>query len=172
MSEYVTKQLRALEWKPIKINLLRRANTQPQVLGSGFVPRGFKMLSLPALRRAGKIDGAARRPGVYFLWDDDLLVYVGSSENVHFRVKAHFKKQAINFNFATYLAIDFPWYLSVEAAYIAAHLPRSNTTHLWKAKVIFYYRGCPKTRVSIGAAKRIRTPDPRITKTECPTCLF
>src|ERR1700690_2707684 len=37
---------------------------------------------------------------------------------------------------------------------------------------VFNYMPLVETRVSIGAAKRIRTPDPRITKSWCPHSAF
>jgi hypothetical protein len=119
-----------IPWEPKRINLIRRARPDHPILCSGFVLAGHRLLSLSDLRRSHSIDDSARYvAGVYFLWDDRRLVYVGSSANVLARATEHFNARRIDFNYATFLAIEFPWYLSVEAAYIVAYLPSSNATH-------------------------------------------
>lgn len=129
MSEYVARQLRIVNHPTMKINLARRINPVQPILCEGFMLPGFRVLSLPALRRAKVVNKAAQRTGVYFLWDEDRLMYIGSSETIWWRIKWHVKKSPGSFNYATYLAIDFPWYLSIEAAYIRAYLPPWNKDH-------------------------------------------
>ena len=131
-SRYMERQKRLLAWKPIKINLARKIDSTKPIMCSGFVPAGARLLSLAALRRSRAVDELAARSGVYFLWNDRDLVYIGSSEQIRLRVKNHLRKGRIQFNYATFLAIDFPWYLSVEAAYIVAYMPVSNSMHLWR----------------------------------------
>jgi len=126
MSQYVAKQLRLLEWKPIRINLSRRMKVEQPILCSGFVPPGARLLSLAALRRCRKVGATANAAGVYFLWDEDRLIYVGSSGRIDWRVRYHARSRRMPFTDATYLAIEFPWYLSAEAAYIVAYLPVYN----------------------------------------------
>jgi hypothetical protein len=109
---------------------MRRMNPHHPILCSGYVPAGHRLLSLKMLRRSRSIDERAKNvAGVYFLWDDDRLAYVGSSVNVLARAMEHRKGHKINFNYATFLAVAFPWYLSVEAAYIVAYVPGANIAH-------------------------------------------
>ena len=120
----------AAKWRPMRINLARRMETDKPILFSGYVPAGHRLLSISALRKCRPVDQRALRAnGVYFLWEDRRLLYVGSSADVLPRVMDHLKAGRIGFDYATFLAVEFPWYLSIEAAYIAAYLPASNRTH-------------------------------------------
>lgn len=72
----------------------------------------------------------ARRSGVYFLFRgqgvNSNLVYVGVSDDVSSRVKAHRAQRRMNFHFATYLPVPWPWHFAIEALYIRAYNPEYN----------------------------------------------
>jgi hypothetical protein len=132
MSAYVQRQLKILmQPHRLRINLIRSHANPQELLGSGFKLPGFRLLSVGSLRRRRAVDQTITCAGVYFLWEGDRLVYIGSGESVWMRVRSHMLKGVHGFNYATYLAIDFPWYLSVEAAYIVAYTPTGNKRHLW-----------------------------------------
>lgn len=93
-----------------------------------WTPPEVSLLTVPALLLLPKIGGSARRPGVYFLFLDHALQYVGSSRNVRTRVCNHDLYRDIKFDEATYLAIPEPWHMAIEALYISAYCPPMNST--------------------------------------------
>lgn len=80
-------------------------------------------LALPAVTRS------ARRPGVYFLFFERELQYIGSSRNVRSRVTNHDCYKTAIFDAATYLAVAWPWHLALEAHFIHTLAPPLNSSH-------------------------------------------
>lgn len=65
--------------------------------------------------------------GVYFLWKEGALIYVGQSNSVANRVRMHRQNHKVrDYDLATWLSVDWPWHLSMEALYIAKLSPRMN----------------------------------------------
>jgi hypothetical protein len=93
-------------------------------------PPIVKLLTLPQIRALPRVDDRARRPGVYFLFIDEHVHYIGSSLNVRARATAHQEERRILFDKATYLATPWPWHLSIEAIYIRAYKPPFNRQFL------------------------------------------
>lgn len=82
-----------------------------------------------------EVTRSAQRAGVYFLWLEKRLQYIGSSMNVRRRVCLHDCYKETIFDRATFLAVPWPWHLSLEAYYIRQLKPRWNSTHAngpWK----------------------------------------
>jgi excinuclease UvrABC nuclease subunit len=88
---------------------------------------------LRALPECGRNDA-----GVYFLWRDDELLYIGRSKNIHNRLLRH-PRGVIPFTRHTVLSIDYEtlgWRIGLdEAAYIAHYSPPYNvmSTAAWNA---------------------------------------
>jgi hypothetical protein len=96
----------------------------------------IEILALDRLRllpRCGRSDA-----GIYFLWRDDELLYIGRSKNIHNRLLRH-PKGAIPYTHHTCLVIDYDslgWQHSpIEAAYISHYSPPFNVanTARWNA---------------------------------------
>lgn len=79
-----------------------------------------------------------RDAGIYFLWRDDELLYIGRAKNIHNRLLRH-PKGVIPFKRHTFLSIDYEadgWrHGPIEAAYIAHYSPPFNimNTAAWNA---------------------------------------
>jgi hypothetical protein len=133
MSKYATERLRLIHEKPhihhvggaprpvLRFDLRRHQVAKP-VLGTGYGPARYELLSKEVLYRAQRPE-MGKISGVYFLWRLGDLIYIGSSKNVHTRT------HAVGFDHKSFLLIEFPWYLSVEAAYIAEYYPIENVMH-------------------------------------------
>lgn len=76
--------------------------------------------------------------GIYFLWDEAALLYIGLSNSIPFRLRAHFMKRiddppnAIWFSQASVVEVPEFWLRTIEADYILRERPPYNI------------RGCPK----------------------------
>ena len=88
------------------------------------------MAELRALPREAPDIGS----GIYFLWNDDELVYIGMARNIADRVIGH-KRAAMGFrtgkkiefnSYSFFLWDDEPWMHEVELLYILAYRPRFN----------------------------------------------
>jgi hypothetical protein len=88
----------------------------------------IELLSLDALRALPTVGPKAKLPGVYFLWNKIDLVYIGQSTNVRTRVFNHAVYPPAKFDRITFMAVKWPWHLSVEALYIAKYAPPLNST--------------------------------------------
>ena len=97
-----------------------------------WTPPDIDILSLENLRALTPVHDAVPICGVYFLWRDEKLIYVGSSNHIHSRIREHLKKP-VPHTHATYMAVPSPWHLAVEAIYIMAHQPELNTAWLPKS---------------------------------------
>lgn len=95
--------------------------------GDRWTPPVFDLLDLQAILSLPEIGGRACRPGVYFLFLDGALQYVGSSGNVRYRVLRHEADQVFTFDHARYLPVAWPWHLAVEGLYIQQYKPPQNT---------------------------------------------
>lgn len=93
-----------------------------------WTPPSVCLLTVEELLQLPRIEGGARRPGVYFLFLESVLQYVGSSRNVRTRVCGHDLYRDIKFDKATYLAIPEPWHMAIEALYICTYCPPQNST--------------------------------------------
>jgi excisionase family DNA binding protein len=86
-------------------------------------------------------DESLNASGVYFLWLGEALVYIGQSTAVGDRVQRHADNcrwskdptksgrvlgRVIDFDAATWMPVEWPFHLCVEAVYIKAHRPREN----------------------------------------------
>jgi excinuclease UvrABC nuclease subunit len=65
--------------------------------------------------------------GVYFLWDEDELVYIGESENIYLRIGQHIKDGRKRFD-------DFTIYITEDRKLLEAYLinvlkPKYNKAH-------------------------------------------
>ena len=91
---------------------------------SGWRTPAIEILALDALRDLPVVQPASTLSGVYFLWNEDRLVYIGQSRNIARRLGYHTLKPPSPFQRATYLAIPHPWQLAVEQLYIDAYMPQ------------------------------------------------
>lgn len=67
------------------------------------------------------------RNGVYFLWKQAELLYVGQSVNIWDRMYQHGRTPKLaSYDKATWLYVDWPWHLAFEAAYIKELKPPMN----------------------------------------------
>lgn len=64
---------------------------------------------------------------VYFLWDDDIIVYIGRSSRVITRVSSHVMEGEKKFNAISIIPIDEK-NNQIEALYIKKYAPKYNTT--------------------------------------------
>lgn len=70
--------------------------------------------------------GIPQRPGIYFLIWDDLIVYVGQSYDIHWRVTQHAEEKRYIDRFACICGIPKWWQDEIEHAYIHAWNPPWN----------------------------------------------
>lgn len=88
---------------------------------------------LAAARTLYRIGVGRDGPGVYFLWDGDVLQYIGRSVNVSERLRAHFivrvdwPAKAIPFDAASWVEVPEIHLAEVEWAYIRRERPHYNT---------------------------------------------
>lgn len=75
---------------------------------------------------AGMLRVAEPRPGVYFLILDREVVYVGQSQDVPERLKAHRKEARKAFDYALYMPCPSDSLLDVEAYWITKLRPKHN----------------------------------------------
>lgn len=69
----------------------------------------------------------ARAPGVYFLFDAQRLLYIGSAKNIHLRVGIHLTEHRVNFLFVSFVIIeDFFDRMAAELLYIGRYKPILN----------------------------------------------
>ena len=66
-----------------------------------------------------------RIPGIYFLWDEDKITYIGRTLNVIERIGGHVDKQFTKFSFITTPRSEIEL---MELYYICKYLPRDNRT--------------------------------------------
>lgn len=66
--------------------------------------------------------------GVYFLFKEDELVYVGQSKDCYSRIDSH-RKNGRKFDLATVMPLDTQFVGQVEKALIKAYRPPENTAH-------------------------------------------
>jgi hypothetical protein len=112
-----------------KLRISRPIFRKRAVDADAWEPPAVPLLSREEIRKLPDVFGSgARRPGVYFLWLRDEILYVGSSGNVRGRVGEHDTYQTVVFDLATYLAVPWPWHMAVEAVYIRALNPPKNST--------------------------------------------
>jgi hypothetical protein len=71
--------------------------------------------------------GSASRPGVYFLFQDDDLVYIGKSADIDHRLGQHRNRRAFDFNRVTVFLCDPSEMGRLEARYIRKFRPVFNT---------------------------------------------
>jgi len=67
-------------------------------------------------------------PGVYFLFKDDTLVYVGQSTHVPTRIAAHVREGRLEFDKVSFIRVPPERLLEVEAYYIDLLWPEENQT--------------------------------------------
>lgn len=89
----------------------------------------IEILSIPQLLSLPEIGGNARRAGIYFLFAGELIQYIGSSRDVRTRVLGHDFQHEILFDKATYMPVQWPWQLAVEALYISHYKPHGNSNY-------------------------------------------
>jgi hypothetical protein len=92
----------------------------------------ISILTIPELLALPEIGSNARRAGVYFLFAGHLIQYIGSSHNVRTRVLSHDFPHGILFDKATYMPVQWPWQLAVEAMYIKHYKPSDNSNYAGK----------------------------------------
>ena len=80
-----------------------------------------EILNLP------RFDSRSKISGIYFLIKDGRIVYVGQSENVHYRAFVHAKQK--DFDSYTYIPCELSQLGILEAAYINALKPELNIVH-------------------------------------------
>lgn len=66
--------------------------------------------------------------GVYFLFKEDEMVYVGQSKDCYGRIEAH-RTNGRKFDLATVMPLDMQFVGKVEKALIKAYRPPENTVH-------------------------------------------
>lgn len=69
------------------------------------------------------------RSGVYFLWNEDELVYIGQSTNMYARVAEHMRYGTIKgvpITSCTFIDSPYPQLLTLEQLYISALRPKVN----------------------------------------------
>lgn len=69
------------------------------------------------------------RRGVYFLWEGNVITYIGQSTNIHQRISAHFvdKFREWKIDGYSFIEVDNSYNLdTIEALYIAKFSPRHN----------------------------------------------
>lgn len=67
-------------------------------------------------------------PGVYFLFQDETLVYVGQSTHVPTRIESHVREGRLKFNRVAFIKVPPENLLEVEAYYIDLLWPEENRT--------------------------------------------
>lgn len=67
-----------------------------------------------------------RECGVYFLLDDDEIVYVGQSTDIEARISVHYNQKKKRFNRYTYLSCSAEYLNDIEAHYIVHLAPKYN----------------------------------------------
>lgn len=114
--------------KPLeKHRVLRPVRSLTRLDVDAWVSPYVEILDIDRLLSLPSIDGGARRPGIYFLFDGRELKYIGSSGNVRKRVDAHDKGGAFYFDRARYLPVAWPWHLAIEGLYIRHYKPPHNS---------------------------------------------
>jgi len=68
--------------------------------------------------------------GVYFLFNDIDLVYIGKSNNIYFRIITHIGNDRIVFDKYSYVKIDGDYMSIVEAVLIKYYKPKHNSSWL------------------------------------------
>jgi excinuclease UvrABC nuclease subunit len=96
----------------------------------------MNILDIETLRKLPTADDDTA--GVYFLWREDELLYIGCSKNIRRRLVRH-KRDVIPFTRHTCIAIDYQtdgWMNhALEQKYIARYSPPHNVMHTaeWNA---------------------------------------
>lgn len=99
----------------------------PRLHADAWAAPPMSISAVPGILKFRRIDLGACRPGVYFLFLEGQMQYIGSSIDVRARVTTHQEERRIRFDFATYLPTPSPWHLAIEALYIAYHRPPHNS---------------------------------------------
>jgi hypothetical protein len=71
---------------------------------------------------------------IYFLFHDEALLYIGSSQRVSARIDQHIRQGQIPFNNHQVMAVEPDKWLEIEAALIKKHQPPLNRRHTDKWK--------------------------------------
>ncbi len=107
-------------------NRLRPTNNAPPPMPSAHRAIG-PLLSLEELRALAREAPFRQGAGVYFLWGDDELLYVGSSIQFDDRIWMHRYEGRIPFEFATFIVCPDEYVREyIETAYIRAFKPLYN----------------------------------------------
>lgn len=101
----------------------RREQSLTDGIAAEWQPPPIQLLPLEALRALPAVDLASKFSGVYFLWNEDKLVYVGQAGNIAKRIGYHLSSPPTPWRRATCLQIPHPWQLAIEQLYISAYLP-------------------------------------------------
>ena len=72
------------------------------------------------------VDLLGRNSGIYFLFNEDSLIYIGQAKNVHTRVEQHYAERSKEFTLFSWLLVPENDLNEVEASYIAAYAPPLN----------------------------------------------
>lgn len=89
-------------------------------------PPTLAILSLDQLRALPQLDLRAQYPGVYFLWAEQTLIYIGQSYNIGRRVWGHAVRKRFRYDYATGVSVEHPWQLSLERLYIDTYVKHSR----------------------------------------------
>jgi hypothetical protein len=98
-----------------------------------WVPPSVELLTAIQLADLAEVSHFACGAGVYFLWLEDSLVYIGSSANVNARVRNHELLGGIRFDRATFMRVEWPWQMAIELLYIDEYAPPKNRQHVRSA---------------------------------------
>lgn len=89
--------------------------------------REHLVLPLDQLRALDLVGKETRWSGVYFLWRNSRLMYVGESKNIYARIREH-KWEGKRFTHATYLYFQRQSKMEIEARYVMHYRPPLNRT--------------------------------------------
>jgi hypothetical protein len=113
-----------------RARMVALARTGAEARSPDWAPPAVEVLPLASLYELPEVDDSARCSGVYFLFHDRQLVYVGCAVNVRERVREHVAAFSGMFTQARFLSIPAPWHMAIEALYIRAYRPKANRHHV------------------------------------------
>src|SRR5687768_14805861 len=84
------------------------------------------LAEVPPSVQLSEIDASFAQPGIYFLWHDDAIVYVGQSKNVSKRLVDHMMDRLKAFERVSFQPCPRKELLKTERYFIEALLPKYN----------------------------------------------
>ena len=88
------------------------------------------------LKRFSNKDNDYRKCGVYFLWDNGQLVYIGKSTNILSRADHHNSHKAMTFDQFSYCELPEDIFGYVEDILIGKHKPKYNSPRTWRGLML------------------------------------